>query len=136
MSSFCICFSPACSSLDEPGNLSLAFSPGVSDRRYPILVRNIRISTGGENQFCNLHMSRSTIAKNDDLQETGPAEIVDVIHIYFRRQKQLHGFHVRALASRYQGISAEAIAQREVRSFRDHVTQHLSPAKGARQEPG
>src|SRR5262245_6669163 len=136
MSLFCTCYSPARSSRDESGNLSLAFSPGVCDRRYPIFVRNIRISTGGENQFCNFHMSRSTIAENDDLQKTGPAEIVDVIHIYCRRQKQLHGFHVRALASRYQRIPAEAIAQREVRSFRDHVTQHLSPAEGARQEPG
>src|SRR5262245_39085390 len=82
-----ICFSPARSNLDESGNPSLAFSPCVSERGYPILIRNIRISTGGENQFGNFHMSRSTISGNDDLEETGPAEVVDMIHIYICRQK-------------------------------------------------
>src|SRR5690349_941214 len=76
-----------------------------------------------------------TIPKDYDFKEARPAEVVQVIDVYLRRQQQLHGLHVRTFTGRNQRIATEAIAHGKVRTLRDHLPDDVSSPEGASKEP-
>ena len=65
----------------------MALGSGVGERRHTILVCEIGVSTGLKNEPCRLDVAWPTLAEDDDFQEAGPTEVVDVVHVNRRRQQ-------------------------------------------------
>jgi hypothetical protein len=133
----CMCVTAASGPglFDDAGDLFLAAAPGVSERRDAVPVRKVRVGAGGEDKAGDLLVARSPVAEDHNLQQAGPAEIVDVVHVDTGREQQRHRLRMGAFAGRDERVAAEPIADRQIRLLRQHHRDDLGAPARASEEP-
>ena len=127
---------PAACLLNQPCNIRVSFGAGMRQRHHSVLVRQVGIGPRLQHKSSRFLMARAALTKNHDFQQTGPTEIVDVIHVDARRQQQPDRLYMRALACWNQGVAAETVSDRKIRPARDHFRNDLGPTLRTRQQPG
>lgn len=59
---------PPSGCFDHPRDRRLPFAPRVSELRHPVLVRNVRISTGGQHQFRDFSAPRTAVPEQQSFR--------------------------------------------------------------------
>src|SRR5215204_7695970 len=104
----------AARALDDAGDLALPAVPRMRERRDPVPVRKVRIGAGGEDEAGDLLMALPAVAEDHDLQDAGPAEVVDVVHVNAGREQQRHCLDMGALAGRDERVAAEPVSDGQI----------------------
>jgi hypothetical protein len=73
----------AASLCNNRGDRLLPPSLGMSKRREAVLICKVGVCATGQYQFCCLLVAQTAVSKDNDLEEAGSAEAVDVIDIDF-----------------------------------------------------
>src|SRR6478735_10791545 len=67
--------------LQQLDHLRVAAPLRVFQRRHAVTVRNAKARPGVDQPLDDLDMARAAVAEDDGLEQSGPAEVVDMINI-------------------------------------------------------
>src|SRR5688500_4825591 len=82
-----------------------------------ILVRNVNIGPTIHQQLHDLLVPLTAVAQNDGFQQSGPAQIIDVVYIHIgTREQLLNDLHMTPLGSRDEGSASETIGELRIGS--------------------
>src|SRR3954466_10977175 len=94
--------------LEELDDLELTPVSRMLERGDAVLVRDRPVGACGQQDPDDLLMSLAAIAEDDGLEQSGPAEVVDVVDVDARRHDATDVVDVTALRGRDHGHAAEA----------------------------
>ena len=102
-------------------------------RRYTLCVGQVQLGSARDQHSHNLGMRRPTVAQNHRLQQCGPAEPVDMVHIDGGGQQQANGVHMASLAGWDQGRTSIPVGASDVSADRQCGAHDLGETTGAGQ---
>ena len=109
---------------------------GVLQRRHAVAVGDRRVRAGPQQDPDDLLVRRSSVAEDHSLQQCGPAEVVDVVHVDAGADDAAHVADVAALGGRDHRDAAEPVADPQVGPRRQQRLEHLDAAGHPGDQPG
>ncbi len=96
----------------------------------------VRVGSGRQNVPNDCLMIGATVTQDDRLQETGPAEVVDVVHVDRGCEQHAYGRNMSPLTRRNERSSTKAVDDRQIGLARDHLPKDVDPPLGPGKKPG
>ena len=118
------------------GDLVEAASLGVLEGGDAVPVRDRGVGAGLEEDLHDPLPRPGALAEDHRLQERGPAQVVDVVHVDAGAHDPVHVGDVAALAGRDHRHAAVPVADRQVRVRGQQRLQHRDAAGDAGDQPG
>lgn len=117
-------------------DLVVAAAARMLKRRYAIIVGQIDVCAGTDQQFDDPNMRRTPVTEDDRLQQGRPAEPVDVIDIDPCLDQGINRFDMAALGRGNERRAAIAIDAFEIRAMGKRELENVEMAAGAGIEIG
>ncbi len=96
----------------------------------------VRVGSGRQNVPNDCLMIGATVTQDDRLQETRPAEVVDVVHVDRGCEQHAYGRNMSPLTRRNERSSTKAVEDRQIGPARDHLPKDGDAPLGPGEKPG